>query len=269
MRSEIEDDYARPRELGEILDRRTGYDFTAERAEVGEQRVRQPLRAAANDGPAHGVTRDREQEPEGGRTPCVEREKRVRRVAGEEGARTHAGKLPRHARRPPQRLQAKACHQEGMSGRAEWRREHIFGQLGPCRHKRRVLSTPSRTAVAQAERGGIDRAFEEDGGAVVEGMCERGGRLHPLEPVGIEGKAAEERGRPREWVDCRAHVVGEAGQREAGRSETAAESPFGPEPTTTASCAMRKDSRSRSERRRRHGSRQGSDTSCVVWREPR
>jgi hypothetical protein len=77
---------------------------------------------------------------------------------------------------------------------------------------------PDQPGVVGAER--VGGAADEQGGAVVERMRERGGRL---DPVDVELERPEERRRDAERVDGRADVVPEAGERELGRARAAAD----------------------------------------------
>ena len=77
----------------------------------------------------------------------------------------------------------------------EERAERVGGELVPRARKRLDQPAVHAPVGAEAARGRIDRAFEQDGGAVVEGMRERRRRLDPLEPLATEIERAEERRR--------------------------------------------------------------------------
>jgi hypothetical protein len=66
----------------------------------------------------------------------------------------------------------------------------------------------------------IPRASDDEGGAVVERVRERGGRFDQVEP---EVEAPEERRRCRGRVDGGADVVAEAGKRQLGGACPAAD----------------------------------------------
>jgi hypothetical protein len=77
---------------------------------------------------------------------------------------------------------------------------------------------PDQTGVLGTER--VGGAADEQGGAVVERMRERRGRL---DPVDVELERPEERRRGAERVDGRADVVPKAGERQLGRARAAAD----------------------------------------------
>jgi len=62
--------------------------------------------------------------------------------------------------------------------------------------------------------GFLLRVLEESGGAVVEGVRERGGRLDPAEAVGLKRKGFEKRAADAERVYRGAEIVVEAGKRD-------------------------------------------------------
>jgi hypothetical protein len=77
---------------------------------------------------------------------------------------------------------------------------------------------PDQTGVLGPER--VGGAADEQGGAVVERMRERGGRL---DPVDVELERPEERRGGGERMDCRADVVPEAWECQLGRARAAAD----------------------------------------------
>jgi hypothetical protein len=77
---------------------------------------------------------------------------------------------------------------------------------------------PDQTGVLRPER--VGGAADEQGGAVVERMRERGGRF---DPVDVELERPEERRSGGERVDGRADVVPEAGERQLGSARAAAD----------------------------------------------
>ena len=76
---------------------------------------------------------------------------------------------------------------------------------------------------AELRGGGFEGVFEGDGGAVVEWVGERSGRLDPAQAVVGEGKAAEEGAGDAERVAGGAEIVVEAGERDLGGGAGAAE----------------------------------------------
>src|ERR1019366_10291204 len=67
---------------------------------------------------------------------------------------------------------------------------------------------------------------EDDGRAIVQRMSDRGRRVDPLQAEIAEGERTEEGRRHAQWVDGRADIVDEAGERQLGRAGTAADGVF-------------------------------------------
>ena len=64
---------------GQRVDTFAGDDLSPQRTQMRPQRVRDPLRASARDGPAESVRGDRQTEQEAARGIAIERDHAVRR----------------------------------------------------------------------------------------------------------------------------------------------------------------------------------------------
>ena len=193
MRPEVEHDDARVAHLVEALHRRPGHQLAAERLQAAGQRVGQALRAAAHDGPPHGMPRHRHEDARTPRCP-------PRRATRKEWAALP----PKSARaRSPRRRRATAVADRsawrpnraisnGMVRDPERRGEHVLRHRVPVRYERPVEPAPAVAPGAQAGRGRIERSLEHDSGAVIERMGERGGRLDPLQAVVGERQRPED-----------------------------------------------------------------------------
>ena len=205
-----------------MFHRRGGHDLATERAEVRREGVGDSLRAAPRDRPPDGVSRDGEKEAERRRAERVERQERVRRIPGEERSRVGPAKSARQAGGGPERTKSEPRHHKRMArGPKRWR-QHVLREFVPGTHERSVQLPPIPPARPEPLGGRIERPIEQHGGAVVERVSERGGGLDPLEAEAGQRQGSEEGGAEGEGVYRGADVMGEAGQRERGGAEPAA-----------------------------------------------
>src|SRR5438874_9555150 len=61
------------------------------------------------------------------------------------------------------------------------------------------------------------------GGVAIERMRQGNIRLNPGQPQSFERKSFEKRRTSSEWMDCRAEIMDEAGQRQLGRARATAD----------------------------------------------
>ncbi len=253
---DIEQDGAGFRQLVDRLDPPIGDDLAAEGTEVGSQAVGDPLRTAADDRPADGVAGDAEHQPDRGRRPRFQWEDRVGGQAGEQGAGLGCGEptIGQH-RCGLDGLETESRGRDRVrrqSERSEQFGEEAVGVRGEWFHQ------PSIGSLVRPERSGglLDRPLEHGRRAVVERVGQRRRGVDQFQAMLGQGEGLEERGCHRERMHRRADVVKETGKRQrcrAGtaanrgccfddedretfaRSAIAAESPLGPDPTTTPS----------------------------------
>ena len=229
------------------------------RARAGARRARRRSPARRRAGSRQPATwpSTREREPEAGARPPLERQHRVRRAAGEERARAlgrerRLGERARVASAARDRAARAAAPARARTRRRERPEDERLDS------RPRADDRPDQRAV----RGGV--GAEVDVGEVAlehDRACRRrtdARRARAGRPTATSsaGPAEERRGAPHR-VDRRAEVVTEARQRQLGGADAAAErvappraprrrapprasvsapaSPFGPEPTTTAS----------------------------------
>src|SRR5579863_905134 len=259
-RRNVAENRARLRQVIYRLHRFAGDDFSAERPQVGRERVGDALRAAAGNRPACHVPGNGEDQSEGSRRYPFERQHRMRRQPGEERSRPFAAEM----KFGESGCGAKSQQPEQSSG--EWMARNARHPEQERFRPRPVLDqTVEHALVALGvwtkNRGGfIDGAQQNGGGAVVERMRQRDRRLDPREAVLLERQRAEERRDNGHGVHGRANVVEKSGkvsspvrvpppilslpsitstERPDCASVIAAARPFGPEPITTASYSAR------------------------------
>ena len=90
-----------------------------------------------------------------------------------------------------------------------------------------IRARQARPSSPRAAFGCSEIALQDDGGAVVEWVGERRGRVDPLEAVVREGQGSEEGRAGGHGMDCGAEVVVEAGEGEIHGADRAAEGGFG------------------------------------------
>jgi hypothetical protein len=190
-------------------------EMTAERLEMGDQGVGNGAGSAPGDGPTGSVTRGGEDQADGGAEGLGEVEKGV---AGETGEQS-AGAEPREMSAGEgsgggERVEAEARHEERVARHGEGRRESRFEEGRPTMDDGREQMTPGWAVGAERVGGLGEVAFENHGGAIVEGMSERGGGVNPFEAVGGERERGEEGRGGGERMDGGAEVVEKAGQGE-------------------------------------------------------
>jgi len=115
--------------------------------------------------------------------PALERQHRVRRASGEEGAGAFLREPPsRETGRGAEPSEAEAKHLEGVIRKAQ-RREDVFEErvrLAKERLDQLCVRGPVRP---EAEPCLFDRTPEKHRRLVVERMSHRNGRLHPMQAV--------------------------------------------------------------------------------------
>jgi hypothetical protein len=116
--------------------------------------------------------------------------------------------------RGEKRSQPEATKDDRVPRYMDERPQHLTLELRPVRGEPANQPSVRGSVATQPRCGRLDRAFDDDGGAVVERMRDLGGRKDPLEPVLLEGKRSEERGGRTERVNCRAQVVDVTRQRQ-------------------------------------------------------
>ena len=189
-------------------------------------------------------------QPEGGGGATLEWPDRVRSAAREERARARVRETRACARRArgaqPGAGEARAG--ERVARQAQ-RPEDVLGERLPALGERRHQVAVGAGIGAEAGGRLLERVVQRDRAAVVERMRERDLGVRELEPVCAERQRAQERRGEREWMDGRAHVVPEPGQRQLGRPRAAADRPRRPR----APAPSGRPGRARSPRRARWG----------------
>src|SRR5918994_7285777 len=180
--------------LRELVDRVRRVHAHAVLLEPRDERVREPLRTPARKAPAEDVSEHEQGETEAGARSPLEREHRVRCLSSEE----------------------RAC----LRGRERALRERSSRLERAQRRPRADGTRQARERPPSRRQRSDEHGLEQDGGAVVEGMC----GLHVgVNPIDVEVERAEERRLRAEWVDSRADVVHVAGQGQLERADAAAD----------------------------------------------
>ena len=102
------------------------------------------------------------------------------------------------------------------------RREDVGEEDFVLCHQRAEETLPGPVVAAQARRRGAQRALQRQRASAIQGMGKRQGRLHPLEAVLRQWQGAQEGRGQRQRMHGRAEVVHEAGQRQCGGTQAAA-----------------------------------------------
>ena len=243
-------------------------DPPAERLQLGDERAGQHPGAALGERPAVDVCRGAEHEP-GRRADRLGQ--RQDRVGGDPREQRPGGVAPEASRDPRRRLQSQQPEPRHPQ-RPRRRQRHVERAEQVRQQRRRGVDHPAeqvavRVAVAAQPAGRlVDVAAEQDRGAVVERVAERRRRSIQRRPCAARaGWRSAKNGeiRPKTWIELQTSwtkpgSVSSAerdpppGSSAASRTVTrrparasviAAASPFGPEPTTTASTASRASAR--------------------------
>ena len=242
-----------PAQLVERADRRVGLHLPAERPEVAPRA--RPRTAASRRG--RSASPPRAPPPTGaGRRPRCRRASSARNECAALPAKSARAAVPRSRRASERRGRASACSPNRamriglpreVQRRAPARPRRARprpGRTAPCR------PTPVAPAVAEPARGGLERLLEHGRRAAVERMRERRRRAGPTRGrTRASGSDAEEGRGERERMHGGADVVHEAGQRELGGPEAAAERRLR---LARPACETRR-ARARSRRRGRWG----------------
>jgi hypothetical protein len=208
-RRDVADDEVGARQVPERRDAVTRLDLAAELAQLGGEGVGDRLRPAARERPPVRVCEPEQSEPETGSAFAVERQDRMCGGPEEQRPRVLRRQPPRDRRRPAQRRRGETPCTSRLSCQAR----DVFQKEGGDLDRRR-----DELLVLAPERPG--GALHDEGGAVVERMRERGGRVDPFD---VEPEGVEERRRRAERVDRGADVVSEARERQLQRPCAAAD----------------------------------------------
>ncbi len=254
----VEDVRPGRRQVVEALDLVVGVHGAAEFAQVGGEGVGDRLGAAAGDGPAAGVRGEGEDEAYGGGGEAAERRHHVGDEPGEEGAGALVVEAAGQPGRRRQSDEAEPGEGDGVAGQRGQRQRHEVADQGVPAVQEGRDEPPVRAGVARPEGGGrlADRAGQHGRGAVQERVGHGQLGVQPLQAVPLQRQSAEGGRADGEGVGGGAGVVPEAGrvsssvrappptvplaskratEKPRRASSTAAVSPFGPAPTTTAS----------------------------------
>ena len=190
---------------------------------MADEGVGEGLGAPLRHRPPDDVAGQPEHEPERRRSERLQRDRRVRRDAGEERARVlpfkpAVGKCAGRA----DRLQPEAGQHERVLRQVQHRLQDLVGEVGPRLHEGPGEGRVGLAVHAQPLRRPLNRLVKRRRVPVRDRLGHRDVRADPRQPVLFEGERLEERrGRP-EGVDRRADVVDEAGPRQLRRARGAA-----------------------------------------------
>ena len=119
-------------------------------------------------------------------------------------------------------METESRHFERMARKVK-RRQHFVTQARPGFDQRLDEAPPGFPIGAEAGGGRIDGALQQDGGAIVQRMGQRGFRVDPFETVRGQRELFEAGGADGHGMDGGAEIVGEAGERESGGTRAAAD----------------------------------------------
>ena len=124
-------------QLSEALDAGIGHDLAAERAQMSRQSVGDVLGTAARQRPADRMAHQAEHEPKGRRRHFLQRQYRVRRQAGEQGASRFASKpTPRQPGRRAESVEAEPGKLKRMPWQVQQRLQKLNRQIFPVLKQR-------------------------------------------------------------------------------------------------------------------------------------
>ena len=92
--------------------------------------------------------------------------------------------------------------------------QNFFGKLLPVSCQRFEDTAPGVAVGAQRLHGAAQIAFQHDGGAVVEWMCERRRRMNPFDSVLLKRQGRKKWRSDGHGVDGRSEVMEKAGESE-------------------------------------------------------
>ena len=201
-----------------------GHDLAAVRAQIGDQRVGDVLRAAARVGPAVAGVGVRGEEEAGCRgADRRQRGVRVREHPGDERVRLFGReRAAPEARAELQRAQAEPQGRDRMPRHPQQLRAGEIDHAGQVGAQRAHHGEPGRLVAAEIVCGALDVAPGDRGPAAVQrlGVGDLGG--DPLDAL-AQPEGAEERRAQRRRVDGRSDVMAEAGKRELRGADAAAD----------------------------------------------
>ncbi len=211
-----------PRQVADRAHLGAGLDLPAERLEVGDERVADPLRAADGRRPAGPVTGRRKDEARCGRERLRQVVDGVGGDAGPEGLRLGRREqaLPEHGGRQ-HGPQPEGDERQRVGWQLHRRPEDVVGDVVPAVDGRADQPAPA-LRVADGDARLLEGLEQHPGAAVVEGVGGVDLRLRPGEPQLLERELAERRRVGAEGVDGRADVVQEAGEGQLGGPGAAA-----------------------------------------------
>src|SRR6266576_2803454 len=137
-------------------------------------------------------------------------EQRARRLVLEK-------KFRKECRRASRR-NSKSCESNRMPRQVQHRLQKFGGQVFPVAQKRLEQPPIGGSVDIQLRCCKIDITLQTRGGSIIERMRQRDIRLNPGEPESIEWESFEKRRTGSEWMNCRAEIVDETGQRQFTRA---------------------------------------------------
>src|SRR6266567_2466540 len=120
------------------------------------------------------------------------------------------------------RRNSKSCESNRMPRQVKHRLQKFGGQFFPVAQKRLEQPPIGGSVDIQLRCCKIDITMQTRGGPIIERMRERDLWLNPGEPESIEWESFEKRRTSSEWMNCRAEIVDETGQRQFSRARAAA-----------------------------------------------
>ena len=211
----------------EGFDARRGVDLPAKRREIFAEGIGDGLRSALWNGPADGMSGDCEDHTECAGERLIERKKRVGGETGEECASAIGLEAASDGLSGEKSVQPETRHQQGMTGDGGKRAKDFRGEVAPMLDERLHKFEPGSAVRTERLSGCIEIAIEQDCGAVIERLRERGGRLNPREAMVVQRQRREERRAHGEGMHGRSEVVDEAGERQFHGARGATGSCFG------------------------------------------
>src|SRR6266550_5884416 len=122
---------------------------------------------------------------------------------------------------------SKSCESNRVSRQVQHRLQKFGGQFFPVARKRLEQPPIGGSVDIQLRCCKVDITMQTRGGPIIERMRERDLWLNPGEPESIEWESFEKRRTGSEWMNCRAEIVDETGQRQFSRARAAANSGVG------------------------------------------
>ena len=200
------------REVGERVNDRPRLHLAAQLPESSCQCIGDSLRTTGRDGPAVGVGRCGERQPERRRERAVQRQHRVRRAAAEQSGSLIAFEPTRQERGGLERANTEPGDGDRVPrNREEWA-EQLRNQIRPTVDERLHQPAPRRPVGFEAGRRFVDTPVQHTGTASVERMSQRYVGPDPSKAVLGERLQGERRRCNAEGVDGGADVVDVAGQ---------------------------------------------------------